>query len=1180
MPSKKKPPGPPRPRTAPANASAGPVVLTPDTKLAFPEFFILSASAGSGKTWALSLRFVQFLLSERVRGLTRNDLPNIMAMTFTRNAAREMKERILEWLKECARGDAERIGSIRAVVSAPGPDIQRLAGEMVDRILARYSDFQVDTIDHFTGAVFRASAVDLGVSPDVETILEPQETVSYAFQRYLRKIRAGSPEAGIFELIVEQLFRNQSGERAFDWDPAPKVREKVGALYGKLAAQNKRLVTEDFDAEKTALEKRMRAAAEEMGSLVESSGLEKKTRSSCFPTVIPAIAGGDFVKAIKASFKTDPVSKPAPDGGPRGGKAAPGRKRASGGAVPGRMAAYERALALWRELESLVKAYRPLYARGFYHPYLLAYQSFLETLDQVKRQQGVVFIDDINQKLSRYVEEGLVPDIYFRLGDRVFHFLIDEFQDTSRIQWENLKPLIENSLAQEGSLFVVGDTKQGIYGFRDADFRIMKALEDGDENPFPSVTPEKRALETNFRCRREILDFVKDKFLIEPEADGAAPPEAKTGQAGAREGEEGEPGAGNAEAKKDVPKAFRANKEKYAEYLKASGLDDFTQDVDPKKREPGHVEYIVLETPDKKKTADAEDGECGPDDGADGEAPPPAEEDVPEKPEVQARVLDLYRRGFSWADIAILTFKNDDVARVSSWLNETPWTDRNGVPHSGIPFIPSSSLDIRKRRIIAEVLALLQFLDSPPDDLSFATFLVGDVFKAKVQADARQGLLSGLPSDLDVAWREFLFECRAKGVAPLYPAFRKKFPELWDRYLERFFKIVGYYPLYDLVTLIYRMFDVFALFAPEEASLTRLLEAIKNFEGEGRNDLREFLELSGDEEGEASAWTIDVPPSIEAVKVMSIHKSKGLTFPAVILLQYAGARFRDEFFFERDEDTVRVLKLDQDLASDDPVLEPIYDEAYDRDKVGSLNALYVAMTRAADELHVIAVKGKRLCYPLDFLGTERYVSKDAEGRPIPPERRPLAPPREKKPAAPVADTLRFRELFELPVNTRETLNRDAIRRGEIAHAILAEVDYLGPDPSADLAAARARLAIDEDEAPVYEEVGSRLARFLADPALRPYFERRPGRTVKTELEVCDRTGRLRRLDRVVLDPGEVFVIEYKTGLPSEPGKLKDWEKEDRQVFAAYLEIMREVHPGRPVRGAFAYVDAGTVEVVG
>jgi hypothetical protein len=87
--------------------------------------------------------------------------------------------------------------------------------------------------------------------------------------------------------------------------------------------------------------------------------------------------------------------------------------------------------------------------------------------------------------LAGYLDSTVVPDVYFRIGETIFHFLIDEFQDTSPIQWRNLFPLIENSLSQGGSLFTVGDTKQAIYGFRNADYAIMKGLE--RNNPFPSA---------------------------------------------------------------------------------------------------------------------------------------------------------------------------------------------------------------------------------------------------------------------------------------------------------------------------------------------------------------------------------------------------------------------------------------------------------------------------------------------------------------------------------------------------------------------------------------------------------------------------------------------------------------------------------------------------------------------
>jgi len=1115
-------------------------ILTPDSRLTFPEFFLLSASAGSGKTHALSLRFVQFLLSDKIGRISRNDLPNILAVTFTKNAAREMKERILDWLKRCHSGkdeeDKKKLEEIQAVVSGSPEQLMAAAGDCVDRILARYSDFQVETIDSFTAAVFKASAVDLGVSPDYEIVLEPSELIAYAFSRYLRKVNAESAEGRDFEKVLDLLLKNQAGDSAFDWDPAPRVREKIDALYRKLSAQSKPLTVEDLDRERGRLEKEIVEAGADLETRIEESGLEKTTRGHCFKKILPAIKNGDFADLLAASFKTEPVKRPKSDS-----KA---------------QAACDGVLARWGKLEALVRDHRRLYARGFYTPYLLAYRSFMTTLDQVKRQQGVVFIDDINKRLSGYLDQGIVPDIYFRLGERVFHFLIDEFQDTSPMQWKNLVPLIENSLAQAGSLFVVGDTKQAIYGFRDADYRIMKRLvieaeaqkegrklseSEAGANPFESVHVDFHELTTNYRCRREILDFVKSKFLRKRD-----------------EGSDEKKGPGK------LP-------EKYFDQLEESLLNSFTQEVGPRQTEPGHVEYIILNKsaeptadPGEKSFEDSAESERPGDPdagGGDGGAPGTGDaSDGPEKLEIQERVRDLHARGFAYADIAVLAFTNNSVADVSSWLNDID-----------VPFIPHSSLDIRRRKVIAETLKLLQFLDSPPDDLSFAAFLLSDLFREKVERDGF--------GDRREEWRSFLFDCRLKKESPLYAAFRKRCPQLWDRYLERFFKIVGYYPLYDLVTLIFRMFDVFELFPKEEASLTRLLEAIKDFEGKGRNDLREFLAMSGDEGGDASGWTIDVPPDIDAVRVMSIHKAKGLGFPAVILLLYDKRIPYPEFHFEQDEDSVRVLKLTKAMAMDDAELRPIYEETQMRDDVGRINALYVAMTRAAAELHIIGVKGKRMSYPFDFLGVEPYVSKDASGRPIAPQHRPRAPRKKAEPEKPRAEKLRFRELFELPIETRETLNRNNIRRGEIAHALLAEVEYLSADGESELAEAASRLTPDEGEAAVMEDVKRHLVLFFQASGLLPYFEARPGRQVFTELEVCDKTGRERRLDRVVVDPGEVFVLEFKTGIPSEPGRRREWEEEDRRIFKAYLEIMKDIHPDKNVRGAFAFIDRGTVEAV-
>ena len=158
-----------------------------------------------------------------------------------------------------------------------------------------------------------------------------------------------------------------------------------------------------------------------------------------------------------------------------------------------------------------------------------------------------------------------MPDIYFRIGDRVWHFLIDEFQDTSPLQWRNLFPLVENSLAMGGSLFVVGDTKQAIYGFRQADYRIMRALE--TENPFPSAGHSLHELDVNWRSRPRVLDLAAAVFR------GNAPRLTQYREAAARSGlsdwaQEPRPGSDAGYAEVRDPRARRGGARRNGEALR------------------------------------------------------------------------------------------------------------------------------------------------------------------------------------------------------------------------------------------------------------------------------------------------------------------------------------------------------------------------------------------------------------------------------------------------------------------------------------------------------------------------------------------------------------------------------------------------------------------------------------
>lgn len=310
---------------------------------------------------------------------------------------------------------------------------QALAGraeEILETILTRYTDFQVETIDSFTASIFKASTLDLGFPPYFEIVLDNSDLIEYAFNRYLRRVRPGSKDGETFREITDLILASQSRDAYYPWDPSGLILDKLKSLYVKLAAQKGEPKREDFSKQRVEIQEKIESGVKKLRSLIDESGLEPNKRSGFFSKVEPAVSSHKFSDLVGASFKTIPVKKP--------GKSVPAD-------------ALEKVSSAWKQLEGFTNDYRYLYAREFFRPYLMAYESFAETLEQVKHRRETVFIEDINKRLAGYIDQMIIPDIYFRLGDRIFHFLIDEFQDTSPIQWTNMRPLIENSLAVGGA---------------------------------------------------------------------------------------------------------------------------------------------------------------------------------------------------------------------------------------------------------------------------------------------------------------------------------------------------------------------------------------------------------------------------------------------------------------------------------------------------------------------------------------------------------------------------------------------------------------------------------------------------------------------------------------------------------------------------------------------------------
>ncbi|HWR58156.1 MAG TPA: UvrD-helicase domain-containing protein [Thermodesulfovibrionales bacterium] len=1018
-------------------------VIERDSDLRFPHFTVLKASAGSGKTHMLTKRFVQFLLSEKI---SRNSLRNILAITFSNNAAREMKEKIIEWLKLLHFGDPEKTEQMLEAVTMDRDRLAELSGQMVAQILRDYADFEVRTIDSFMTSIFKTSAIDFGFNTEFDILMNNDSLMAYSFDLFLRNVREGTKEAELLLNIIATIQEGKQGQEAYLWDPSSALLEEVKDLYGKLSATGKVPVIEDYSAAFCDIKNEIRTSIEGLEKAVLKSGLAKRGNSS-FGAVLALVREGRFADLIGKGLKNPPVNKP---------------EKGQSDLQP----SFDRIVGEWETAAGLINKYIALHVRSRSMPYLKVYESFKEIVESVKRRQGKVFIGDINRNLAEYLSREIVPDIYFRIGETIYHFLIDEFQDTSQIQWDNLFPLLENALSQNGSLFVVGDTKQAIYGFRNADYTIMRKYE--RTNPFPSAAHDVRELETSRRSPKKVLDFNEKVF-----------------------------------------KEIVAGNDKYMAAGTRSGLTDYVQCAgDGSSR--GYCEVMLRERDD---------------------------EIIPERHVIQDLVAELVSRGFSYGDIAILTRRNEDVVRTTLWLNE-----------KNIAFIAYSNLDIRRRKITGEIVALLNFLDSPMDDLSFSAFINGEIFGALLRGEH--------PEITPERLGEFLFEYRQG--PPLYKSFQKEFPQLWERYFDGLFKASGYFPIYDLVTEAYAVFRVFETLGDEEAALVKVLEAVKEFEGAGYNSIRDFLDFAGDSKSGESEWNMDVPKALNAVKVMTIHKAKGLGFPAVIVLLYEGRNRGFDYIIEEEENGVRLLKINRKTMVSDPAFERLYEEEATKENVNRLNSLYVGFTRAKEELYVIGVKGRGETFPFDLLPASDFAAT------VKPERFDI-------PAAKSSEVFSVRhhpKKIDVEVRKDEMISLEERARGEFIHRVLCHIEFLRDDMGSVLEDIIRRVTAETGSAP--ERVKELLLRLFERREIATYFEPRPGRAVKREQEFSDEEGHLFRMDRVVIDQDSVTILDFKTG-----GEGRDGEKHRTQM-RTYMKIAKDIYPGRRVEGMIVYIDLGEI----
>jgi ATP-dependent helicase/nuclease subunit A len=805
-----------------------------------PQIHYLRASAGAGKTYQLTIRFLSLLAGMNP---STDALRQIVAITFTNRAAAEMKERIIFALKQIALGEAEG----ERLSHETGLRVPE-AVAWLDTILAHFSDFHCRTIDSLVYALIRAFSLEMGLRPEFEVVFEHDAVLDLCFDRLLTSVRWGEAGDRLSQLFATLLETYLKIEEAGGLVVERGIRRRIRELYEKQDIPCIAGPPPDLEG----AEKALREVALSFHLTLKEHGVEDLLHKGLFkPTYLEDplahLAKGFFEKASIVELLTS---------------------KAQG--LEGLIRAHLD--ALYHELKEARDAYLSILAKVRVHAYMRVLEELQQEMRWLSEREGLIFGGGWHSMVTGYLQGDPASGAYafMKLGSKVRYFLIDEFQDTSRPQWEAILPLLEESLATGGSLFYVGDVKQAIYGWRGGDWRLFGEVA---STSFPSVPPEGRKGETltvNYRSLPSIVEF--NNGLYHLFADGQF-------------------------AQRIAEMILGERARGWAKALLVQSIcrnfEDVEQGVAPhlqQGRERGKVEVASFMAPgDELRRAVRE--------------------------RLVRQVKELWvKRG---KGIAVLVRRNQDAEDIAAWLMA-----------EGIPVVTENSLRLRSADLIKGLVAFLRFLDYPMDDLAF-------------WGAAASRLFRGLPGISLEALETFLAEGRWQ--PPLYKTFERRFPEVFAGLMRPLLARVGFVTPYDLAREVVERFHLLERFAEEQVFIHRFFELIFQTEARGQRSLSHFLQFW--EEGGMDE-KIGLPEEITAVRILTIHKAKGLEFP-VVFVPFTNWRL----------DRPRLAKLDDGCFVNLKRPLPSQLEAHRtmmmiNDALETLNLLYVATTRAEEELYL------------------------------------------------------------------------------------------------------------------------------------------------------------------------------------------------------------------------------------
>ncbi len=478
-----------------------------------PSFLIYDAAAGSGKTFTLVKEYLKQIISAN----SDDYFKHLLAITFTNKAVAEMKQRIVQSLvnfseENSLHDPSPMMLNISEETALDLKEIQVRSKRILKNLLHNYAAFSVETIDRFNHRLIRTFARDLKLATNFEVTLDTAELLAEAVDLLLSK--AGENKE-ITRVLLDFALEKTDDDKS--WDISRDITNAAKLLYSENDSDHfsilKQKSLEDFLQFKKQLvlqKKKLASEIERIASqtlqLIEESGLQFDDFSGSYlPKHFQNLASGRLDLNFSAKWQETMGEKPL---------------------YPGRVS---------KGIGAIIDELTPHFITNFQHSKSLVFEMLLienllrnitplsvinlvsQEIEAIKQERNIFPISEFNSLINKEIKNQPAPFIYERMGEKYRHFFIDEFQDTSKLQWENLIPLIDNALSQElnpsaGSLLLVGDAKQSIYRWRGGLPEQFIGLY-GADNPFQRQK-EVLSLGTNYRSCDEIINFNNEFFTF------------------------------------------------------------------------------------------------------------------------------------------------------------------------------------------------------------------------------------------------------------------------------------------------------------------------------------------------------------------------------------------------------------------------------------------------------------------------------------------------------------------------------------------------------------------------------------------------------------------------------------------------------------------------------------------